>query len=115
MRSPLRKVLIDSHVAAITIAIMIFFSLEAALFGLYISANTAALFFLVNLPNKLSTHTLLALYDATLPLIPWTLYNLVMSLTGIFAAWILSRWVYGVGPLRSLGSYRGRFSRKTNA
>jgi len=31
------------------------------------------------------------------------LYNAVVSLS---AAWFLSRWVYGVGPVRSLTRYR---------
>jgi hypothetical protein len=32
----------------------------------------------------------------------------------LLAAWFLSRWVYGIGPLRCLSKYRPRLTRRTH-
>jgi hypothetical protein len=37
------------------------------------------------------------------------------ALANIFAAWLLSRWVFGVGPLRSLGGSLSNLKRRTRA
>jgi hypothetical protein len=47
--------------------------------------------------------------------LPVRLSILVSALVCILAAWLLSRWTCGVGPLRALASYRDKLPRKTHA
>ena len=112
MQDSLRKALIDSHVVAITIAILIFSSLEAALLALWSDADIL----LTNLANTGSPFNLhFTVVFLTGNLLPVTLSSLFLALINLLAAWLLSRWTYGVGPLRSLGSYRDKLSRKIHA
>jgi hypothetical protein len=54
-------------------------------------------------------------YYITDYLLPATLPNLLFALIALAGAWLLSSWVYGTGPLRTLSNYRNKLSRKTNA
>jgi hypothetical protein len=40
---------------------------------------------------------------------------LIGALAAIFFAWLVSHWIYGVGPLRILALYRDRIARKSHA
>ena len=121
MPESLRKALIDSHVAAITIAILLFSSLSVAFIALWGPAN-GVLYFLAseaagkphfaNLNLDYATRRMLSEELTNLPV--WLSF-LVSALVCILAAWLLSRWTYGVGPLRALGTYRDKLSRKTHA
>jgi hypothetical protein len=44
-----------------------------------------------------------------------TLSELCFAVNSLACAWLLSLWTYGTGPLRSLGNYRERLSRKKDA
>jgi hypothetical protein len=44
-----------------------------------------------------------------------TIPYLFSALTSLAAAWFLSRWVYGVGPLRVLTAYRTELTRRNDA
>ena len=102
MKGRLRKVLADSHVAAVTIAVLLMWMLDATFRGLWDPAYDLGAF----------VFTGIAIWD--IPYIPPTLMvadRLMLITTGYFvysavvcflAAWFLSRWVYGMGPLRSL-------------
>jgi hypothetical protein len=41
------------------------------------------------------------------------LYLLTAALN-LLAAWLLSQWVYGIGPLDALSNFAGRFVRRTH-
>ena len=121
MQASLRKVLIDSHVAAVAIAVLIFFSLDSvasvarAVFGLWgpfleVVSFLATAVAIRGIPSSPVTR-----YYVTDYLLPATLPNLFLALVYLAAAWLLSRWVYGTGPLRSLSTYRDKLSRKTDA
>lgn len=43
-----------------------------------------------------------------------TFFYLLGALINFFAAWLVSRWVYGVGPLRSLSTYRSRLTGRSH-
>ncbi len=113
MQNSLCKTLIDSHVAAIVIAVLIFSALDAAFMGLWIPAFNIALTLLTSVATGIPP-TLPSFDNATRVLLPSTFSLLFVSLVYLLTAWILSRWVYGVGPIHSLGSYRTKLSRKTH-
>ena len=118
MPATLRKVLIDSHVSAITIAILFFFSVESITRAIFALKDPAfrLVFFLIEamairdipyIPRTLDSITSLMLLSS--------LFYLLFAMTQLAAAWLLSRWVYRIGPLRALGNYRGILLRKTHA
>ena len=96
-----RGVLVRSHVGAVTIVFLLLGAVGAALQGLSLHAVHAADFVLTavairGLPlisagdRMEAVIAAIYIYDAAI---------------GIVAAWLLSRWVYGVGPLRALAGY----------
>jgi len=109
MQPSLRRVLVDSHIAAITVALLIstaisetFFALLLALDGLF--RNLAA----INFPLLRDTAGASAFLVANVST------NLAGLVAIFLAAWLLSRWAYGTGPLKMLESYRDRIPRRPN-
>jgi len=106
-----RGVLADSHVAAVSIAVLFLRGLESG-----VKALQGPLFrcadFLVNvvairgIPFGSGTFTLI---DLAIPLA-----HLADAITAFAAAWIVSRWVYGVGPFCSLSKCRSRLTRRSD-
>jgi hypothetical protein len=121
MRGSLRKALIDSHVAAVTIAVLLFSSLSAAFMALWGPVDVALYLLAAEAAEKPSLADLNLDYvtsrmlSEALDNLPVTLSLLISALACILAAWLLSRWTFGVGPLRALASYRDKLSRKTHA
>ena len=108
MKGRLRQVLADSHVAAITIAALLMWALDATFRALWDPVYVLGAF----------VATGIAIWD--IPYIsprPTVADRLMLITTGYFVycaivcflgAWFLSRWIYGMGPLRSLMTYRSK-------
>lgn len=106
MPTSLRKALIDSHVAAATIAILLFLSLG----GFYVVVDQLLSWAMV---LTRSEHPNPAL---SLQVIAGNVFSGLSGALGVLAcAWLLSYWVFGAGPPRSLASYRDRISRRLHA
>lgn len=111
MRRSLREVLADSHIAAITIVSLLLGAIDCAFQAIWWP--------LIQLAEFLATAV--AILD--IPFISWGrnryllinaciyLLSAVMNLAG---AWFLSRWVFGVGPFRSLSSYHNKLIGRTH-
>ena len=102
MNPSLRKILADSHVSAVAIAVLLFRSLDSAIWILWGPLSMAILTF----PNFPRTDRFTSFI---------TISYLFNSLVYLAAAWLLSRWVYGKGPLRSLSQYRTILTRRNDA
>jgi hypothetical protein len=114
MQGALRKVLIDSHVAAIAIAVLFFFSAGQVSSALWQPACEVVSFLItavaiLDIPSMPFTRNYLTEF-----LLPNSLTDLAHAAAYISAAWLLSFWIYGAGPFRTLNSYRGKLSRKFN-
>jgi hypothetical protein len=96
----LRKVLADSHVAAVAIALLLLWTFDSAFRGLWDPVYRAVVF----------VFTAIAIWD-----IPYfsfttvdrlmlirTCYFLYSAIATLAAASLLSRWVYGRGPVAIL-------------
>lgn len=103
---PLRKVLADSHVSAVAIAVLLFQSLDAAFWVLWHPISVAMTAF-PSFPRTLLIPDRLTLFIS--------FSYLFGSFVSLAASWLLSRWVYGMGPLRSLSKYRTILSRRNDA
>jgi small-conductance mechanosensitive channel len=115
VQTSLRKILIDSQVAAVAIAVLIFYSALEAVFALWEPVNQIVSYLITavairDIPSFTATRSY-----ATSSMLPITFVILLLALANLAAAWLLSRWVYGVGPLRSLGNLRNKLLRKKHA
>jgi hypothetical protein len=114
VRLSLREILADSHVAAVSIAVLLVWSLASGLLGIsYPFWHAASFVFtsvaildIANIPRTLTTIDPLNLIA--------TFTYLFYAFVYLAAAWLLSRWVYGLGPLRSLSKARTTLARRNN-
>lgn len=108
MNMSFRKMLGHSHVAAITIAMLLMFSglraiREPALrVGAFV-VTAVAIGDISHIPHSLYPFTRLKLLVSAL--------DFAEALLGFGVAWGLSQWVYGVGPLRCLRGYGNKIRR----
>jgi hypothetical protein len=108
----LRKTLGDSHIGAVTIALLLFISLKSLLqalphplmrvFGFVITA--VAIRDVPYIPHPLDVADKMTLLGTAS-----LLYN---AFTCFIAAWLMSRWIYRATPLRILSSYWSKLSRR---
>src|SRR5882724_12252358 len=101
MKPSLREILADSHISVVAIAVLIYWSLYWGFTAIESPlARLASFLFaavaILDIPYDSFTFT-------GTDRLAWTttlavLFNAFVCLA---AAWLLSRWVYGVGPLRS--------------
>lgn len=115
MKPCLREALAKSHVAAVAIAILIFwfisFIFEA--FWPWIARAGEFLFTAVAILDiPYFSVTVTRLDSSMLLLSGLCLYAAVVSIS---AAWLLALWVYGREPLQVLASYYNRLQRMDNA
>lgn len=108
VKRSLRQVLADSHVAAVSIAVLLLWALDAVFRGLWDPVYRLGVFLLtavaiLDIPYLSST-------GADRFMLISTLYFLYSAIVSFSAAWFLSRWVYGLGPLRSLAACRSRLT-----
>ena len=108
----LRDTLAASHIAAIAIAILLFFFFEFLVRALWGPLPAATMF----LATAIAIHGVpyiakrLSLYEeAQLIEAAFFLFEASASL---FAAWLLSRFVYGAGPFVSLKRYYPELTRR---
>jgi|SRR5215470_9566648 len=102
MKGHLRQVLATSHVAAVAIVVLLMWTVDAAFRGLWDPIYRLGSF----------AFTAIAIWGVPyIPPMPTVLDRLMLFTTAIYlysaiicclGAWLLSRWVYGMGPLRSL-------------
>ena len=111
----LGKILTDSHISAVAIAVLLVWSItygSLALSYLLVLAGE----FLFSLVSDVSTWWRNGLMpssgDFDRVLFVMALEYLFRSLVVFGAAWIVSRCVYGAGPLRSLSQHRASVARR---
>jgi hypothetical protein len=97
----LRKILADSHVSAVAIAVLLYRSLDYAIWVLW-GPLSLGIFTFPNFPRA-DRFTLFTTFS-----------YLFYSVVCLAAAGLLSRWVYGMGPLRSLSKYRTMLARRNH-
>jgi len=111
MRPSLRQVLADSHVAAVAIALFLLGSLDAAFSALW-PPVFEVLKYVFTAIAILDIPYLGSLRIADRSMLILSISYCIVSLS---AAWLLSKWVYGVGPFRALMSLRSKLIRSDHA
>ena len=106
VKRSLREILADSHISAVAIAVLLVWSLDSVFRALWDPVSRAATFLftavaILGVPYY--SHTLTG--ADRLALITTFAY-LFSAFINLAAAWLLSHWAYGVGPIKSLSKYR---------
>ena len=106
---PRSHVLAESHISAVTIAVLLLWTLDWGVRGVWTLVVPAA-------DYVVTAIAILGIPYAHIPVM-WTLtvLYLLSSFLSLTAAWLFSRWVYGVGPFRSLTGYRRGADRRNHA
>jgi hypothetical protein len=114
VKTSFREILADSHISAVAIGVFLLWSLESTARAVWSPLFSAASFLftavaILDIPYSSPTLTLAdrLMWFST----GFYLFNAFMTFA---AAWLLSRWVYGAGPLRSLSKYRANFARRNH-
>jgi hypothetical protein len=106
--SSIQGMLRGSHVAAVAIALLFFWSVDSAYQALWnpIFLSGKFLFEVI----KLWQVPYLPPYRKAISSMVWSVpFGLAGCLIALAMAWFLSRWVYGVGPLRGLRQAGNKF------
>lgn len=112
MRNSLRRALIDSHISIVAIAVLLVWSLNSVARALdrlwlpatdYLATVIATLSF-PDSPYSFGDRVALSL----------TLWYAFEAIAAAVTAWLLSRWAFGLGPLRTLRGYRTRLLLRRN-
>ena len=115
IRLTMRSALAQSHVAALAIAVLLISSVESLCQALWPLFSRILEFIftavaILNIPYIDSS--LIVRYSATFAV---TIAEVLYSLAGFTAAITVSRWVYGMGPFRSLIMVWANNLRRNNA
>jgi hypothetical protein len=108
MRRSLRETLIDSHVAATTIAVLLLWFMDSIFRGLWPLLGRAVEWLFTAVAIFDIPYFSFTVVDRSMLLI--SAYYFYAAIVSFSAAWIVSRWVYGVGPLRSLVAYGNKLT-----
>jgi len=111
----LRQVLADSHVATVSIALLLLWSLDAAFRGLWDPACRVGAFLLTAIAIRDIPYLSPGGTAVDRFMLISTFYFLYSAIVCLSAAWLLSRWVYGTGPLRSLIACRSKLTGRKHA
>lgn len=106
MKNSLREVVAESNVAAVAIALLLLWALDSAFRGIWDLVRRAAgpLLTAAGIPG-------ISLFIPRIDL-EYMFSYLYTAAVCLSAAALLSRWAYGVGPLRSLSECRSRLRRE---
>jgi hypothetical protein len=118
MRTSLRDVVVDSHVAAAAIASLLFFSLGdifRALWALLAPVSQVIAFLLTAVAIQGIPYFSRELDVVTRLQLEIMLSLLSSALISFASAWVLSRWAYGAGPIRSLRTCCNTLRRRNHA
>ena len=113
MKVPLRQLLGDSHIAAVAIAVLLLRSFELGVRSLGQPLFLLGGFF-VNVVAVRDIPSGTFTLGQWLTLMP-DLLSFVGSCITFGAAWLLSRWVFGMSPFRSLTDCRATIARRNHA
>jgi len=119
VKASLRKVLADSHVAAIAIALLLAQSLIEGIdaFALPVAYGVfSAIVFVLNTVTEREFPNISSpFHGADLLILSERLPHLVRATAYAIAAWLLARWVYGQGPIHCLRAAWSELPRRSNA
>lgn len=114
VRPTLREILAESHISAVAIAVLLLWSIISAFRALLgPSLRVAEYLFTAAAIRDIPFAGPFNFADRVMLFV--RIEYLFNAFATFSAAWLLSRWAYGEGPLRCLSRYRARVSRRSDA
>jgi hypothetical protein len=102
VKPSLRETVANTHIAAVTIAVLLLWSIDDEFHVLWEPIERMATFLFTSVAIlDIPYHSPAPSMVAQISFLTTGLYML-SALTSFISAWLLSHWVYGVGPIRSL-------------
>ena len=114
VKRSLREALAESHVAAITIAALLLWAVDSLFHALWAPLPGVVVYLFTAIAIRDIPYFSYPLGAGERSTLILTTSYFLTTTVSLAAAWILSRWIYGLSPLRSLGQYRPRLSRRSN-
>jgi hypothetical protein len=114
VRPTLRAILADSHIAAVAIVVLLIWSVDSGVRAigppiLSVFSFLVTMVAIRNIPYGFGIFSL----GSLLSQVP-AFTHFLDAVVSLSAAWVLSRWVYKVGPCRSLVECRARLARRSH-
>jgi hypothetical protein len=106
----LRKALADTHVSAVAVAVLLLLSFGRLIHALLVPFSRILDLLLMAIAVQGSPSVSFTVADRLMLAI--TLAGLFKASAGLAAAWLLARWVHGVGPFRCLITLRAAWPRR---
>ena len=110
MKPSLREILAGSHIAAIAIAVLLLWSIDWGFRALWSPLPRVATFLATAVAIRGIPYFPSTLTGADHVVLVGRCFTFSVLLESIAAAWLLSRWVYGVGLPATLSKYRVRLT-----
>lgn len=115
MQPSLRETLADTHIAAVAIAVLLLSSLDSGFRALWPPLPRTIEFVVTAIAIRGVPYI-----SPTFTVADWLTWGsagayFVYALICLAVAWLVSRWVYGVGPVQGLRRYGARLARRSNA
>jgi hypothetical protein len=109
-KQSLRRVLAESHIAAVAIAMLLLWALGCVCELLWFPVSGSV----GNLITALQFSDFSVLIQRPGAYFQPVLLLSSLAISYFVGAWALSRWVYGVGPLQALSAHRSRLVRRNH-
>lgn len=113
MERSLREILADSHISAVATAVLLLWSLDSGFQAFWrLLFHVGDLLVNVVALGRFPFGWRETYFAGQLLLIP--MEYLLRTMGTLVGAWVVSRWVYGAGPLRSLSTCRASLIRRSD-
>ena len=114
MKLSLREILVDSRVAAVAVAVLLLFSMDSSFRALWSPLFRVDSFVFTTVAILGVPYFDRGLRIADRFMMLTTFSYLCSSASSLGSAWLLSHWVYGVGPLDCLRAERTKLARRNH-
>ncbi len=115
MKSSLREVLVESHVAAVAIAVLLFGAFDCGFQGLCVPVGPVATYSFTAIAILAIPYSSPGFNRQDQFMLGMMVFWFVGMLANLVAAWLLARWVYRVGPINVLIKRRSELARRSLA
>jgi hypothetical protein len=116
MMQDIRRLLSDSHIAAVTIAVLLLWSMNDAFYALWTpTARVSAYLFQAVATMDFTTDSSKATNMTQNAMLISAGFSMYVAGVTLIAAIVLSQWVYGTGPFHALNRCRKSLIGRQNA
>ena len=113
MKPTLREVLVESHISAITIAVLLLWAFDSVCRAIWGPLSWVVEYLFTSVAILGISFYQFSFTDRVMLFATFSYF--LSALFSLAAAWLLAHWIYGEGPLRSLSRYSSRITGRNHA